>query len=216
MEIIGKHQQPFRLFHVFRFLLFHRHQLINRIENLLLDTGSGIQGILGDDPVNLLIHSFCSSVSVAICIAQYPVLPIKQHIIHRPGINSHGLRHFSRCLAGLQPRFDLFKQPGDIPAQMTILFIHTVFKPVDLFQLYSAVFQMPQNMPAAGSSDIHRKIIFSHNLPLPSRDLAPLFVIPTSLSLLYSFAVLFFRTVIANLPSLFAGAFFTASLTYYA
>ena len=45
---------------------------------------------------------------------------------------------------------------------MAVLFLHPVFKTVYLLKNDPSVLHMSQDMAAAGGSDIHCKIIFSH------------------------------------------------------
>ena len=101
MEIIRQHQKLHGLLHVFRLLLFHRHELVDGVEHLLLDSRPCIQLRLRNNGIDLLVHSLRPSVTVAIGIADYVVLFIQKHIIHRPGVDSHALWNLSRRPAGL-------------------------------------------------------------------------------------------------------------------
>ena len=139
-----------------------RHQLIDRIEHLLLDTGSRIQILFRNDLIYFFVHSVHTGITIAICISEHLIIFIEQHIIHRPGIDPHAHRNLADLLTFLNTGFDLPKQMLCIPASVTVLFYHTVLKTMYLLQNDLPVFDRAQNMPSAGCPDIHRKIVISH------------------------------------------------------
>ena len=162
VKIVRDHQDRLRLFQIFRMGLFHRHELIDRIEDLLLDAGPRIQIILRDHFIDFLIHSLCAAVTVSDRIAQDMVILIEQHVIHAPGINSHRYRDLADLFTLLQSVFDLGDQAVHIPAKRTVLIVHSVRETVHFLELHLAVLHAGEHVASAGCADINGQIIFLH------------------------------------------------------
>ena len=132
-KIIRQHQKCLRLFHNLRGLLFHCHKLINRIKNLLLNTGSGIQFRLRQYFRHFRIHSVSTVISVAVSISQNLIFFIQQYIIHSPGVDCHADRKLAQFFAFFHSVQNLTEQPLHIPQKLAVLMIHSVFETVDFF-----------------------------------------------------------------------------------
>ena len=159
MKIIRKHQKRLCLFQVFRVLLLYRHQLINRIKQLLLNPGDGIQFCFRDMLIHQLVHSLCAAVPITICLPDQLIILIEQHIIQRPCIDSDARRNFSDLPAALHPRQNLGKQPLRIPYEMSVPLLQPVLKSIHLLQPKLPILDPAQHMPSAGCSNVNCQII---------------------------------------------------------
>ena len=165
MQIIRYHQKRFCLLHLFRCLLFYSHQLINRIEWLLLNAGAQIKFLLTDHFINFLIQPLCSVITVSDCITNPLILCIQKHKIYRPGVYADTLRKFSEFRTFFHSGNNLSKQLIHIPGKMPVLHFHSVSETVYFFQNHFSLFPVSQDQSSAGSPDIHCKIIFHAILP---------------------------------------------------
>ena len=170
LEVIRDHQHGFCLFQLLLIIFLYRHQLIDRVENLFLDSGSCIQSSQRNLFIHLFIHSICTAVSVTCCIPQNLVIFIQQYIVYRPGIDRHGYRNFPQLFTYFQSVFDFCKQTLYIPAESPVFFCHSIRETVYLFQLHFPVFHTCQHMTATGCANVNSQIIFIHFLP-PFRTL---------------------------------------------
>ena len=109
MEIIRNHQHGFCLCKGIRVLLFHRHKLIDGVEDLFLYPGPCIQFFLRNELVHLCIHSRSPVVPVSHRITDHPILVIQKYIIHCPGIDPHADRQLSELFTALHSLFDMGK-----------------------------------------------------------------------------------------------------------
>ena len=134
VEIIRNEQKGFRLLHIFRLLLLYRHQLKDGIEHHLLDSRPLIQFHFRDPAVYFLIHAIRPAVPVAYHVPDHLVILIQQDIVHAPGVDSHARRELPDLFTLLYSIFNVFEQPFIIPAKAAVLFGHSIFKPIDLFQ----------------------------------------------------------------------------------
>ena len=159
MEIVRCVEQGFRLFQIVRMCFFHRHQLINRIENGLLNAGAGVKLVQGDDLIDLIIHAFCPVIPVADIISDRLILFIQQNKIHAPGIHAHTAGDFPDLAAFLQPGDDLPENTVMLPAEFPVFFHHSVLKTVNLLKLHLPVFHPSEHDTAAGRSHIHCCVI---------------------------------------------------------
>ena len=159
MEIVRNHQHGLRLCKVLGMLFLYCHQLIDRVENLLLNAGSGVEILGRDQLVNLLVHSLGAAVTVGHRIAQHLILLVQQHKVHTPGIDSQAGRNLVLFRALLHTVFDLGEKLLQIPAEVSVHIGHTVVKAVDLLENHLSVLHMAQNVPAAGGADVDSKII---------------------------------------------------------
>ena len=162
MKVIRDHQQGLRTGKCLRLFLFHRHQLIDGVEYLLLDSSPFIQGLRRNDFVYLFVHALCPVIPVADCVSQPLSVSVQQDKIHRPGVDSHTARNLSQRRALLHSHLDLVKQGFHIPAEMAVSFHHAVFKTVDLFQTNCSVLHCAEDMTAAGCANVHCKVIVLH------------------------------------------------------
>ena len=155
VEIIRNHQKRSGFLQVFRIRLFHCHQLIDGIENLLLDACPFIQVFMRNYLVYFLVHAIRTAVTVSHCIAKNIVILIQKDIIHAPCINGHGYRNFADLFTFLQSVLNLCKQAVHIPAQSTVLIIHPIWEAVHFFELHLPVHDAPQHVSSAGCPNIN-------------------------------------------------------------
>ena len=148
--------------------LFHRHQLVNGVEALLLDAGAGVKLLHGDEFGYFPVHAGGAGIPVGNRVPQHLSILIQQDEIHAPGVDAHGGRDLPQFLAAFHAVYDLCKEPFKIPAEMAVFFRNAVFKAVDLLQDDFPVLDGAQNVAAAGRADIHSQCIasFHHWFPL--------------------------------------------------
>ena len=162
VEVIRDHQDRLRLFQIFRMGLLYSHELVDRVEDLFLDTGPCIQIILRNNFIYFLVHSLCTAVSVSCCIAQNVVVLIEKNIINAPCIDTHGNRDLADLFTLLETVFDLRDQTLYIPAQRSVLIVHSVRETIHFLKLHLSVFHAGKHMASAGCTDINGQIILFH------------------------------------------------------
>ena len=162
VEIIRDHQDCFRLFQIFRMGLFYSHELIDRVEDLFLDACPCIQVILRNNFIHFLIHALCAAVAVSHRIAKNVIVLVEENIIHTPCIDTHGNRDLADLLTLFETVFDLRDQALYIPAQRSVLIVHSVRETIHFFKLHLSVFHAGEHMASAGCTDINGQIILFH------------------------------------------------------
>ena len=177
MEIIRDHQDALRLLQVLRMRLFHCHELIDGIKDLLLDPGPSVQLILGDHLIHFLVHALCAAVTVSHGIAKDPVILIEQHIVNAPCVDGHGNRDLANLFTFFKAIFDLRKKTVHIPAEGAVLIVHPVGETVHLFELHLPVLHAGKHVAPAGCPDINSQIISVHLLCLLLRLSLSVFII---------------------------------------
>ena len=155
MEVIRYMKKCLRLLQILRMFLLNCHQLIYSVEDCFLDTGSCIQIFQGNCLVNFLVHSLCTMITVAYCIAKNLVVLVKKHKVNTPGINTHAYRDLADLFTFLKTVYDLVEKAVKLPAEFSVFLNHTVLKTIDFFQDHFSVFHMSQNVTSAGCSDIY-------------------------------------------------------------
>ena len=161
MQILRNHQEMFCLRQKLRLRLFYRHELIDGIKELLLNPIAAIQLALANHPVDFLVHTTGSAVTISDGIAEQFSLLIQQDEINAPGINGKACRNAVQLPALLYACLYFAEQMFNIPAKMAIFLDQLIFKAIDFFNAYLAVFQPAQNMPPAGGTDINGQIILT-------------------------------------------------------
>ena len=168
MKIIRDHEDALSPFQVFRVGLFYRHELINCIKDLFLDSGPCIQLILRDHLIYLFVHAFCAAVPVSHRVSQDLVIFIQQHIVNAPCIDAHRNRNLPDLFTFLKTVFDLCKETVHIPAERAVLIVHSVRETVHLFKLHLAVLHAGEHVASAGRANINgflckKRTLFTKN-----------------------------------------------------
>ena len=155
MEIIRYMKHSFSLFQIFRMFCLHSHQLIYRVENCFLNTGTCIKILKRNRLIYFLIHTFISVITISNCISKNLVVLIHQYKVNAPGINTHAYRNLADLFTFLKTIYDLGEKAVKLPAELSILLNHAVLKTIDFFQDHFSVFHMSQNVTSTGCSDIY-------------------------------------------------------------
>ena len=162
MQIIRNMKERLSLFQIFRMRLLDSHQLIDRVEDCFLNTGSGIKIVEGDGLVDFIVHAVGTMIAISDRIAEDLLVLVQKNKVNAPGIHAHADRDLADLFAFLQSVDHFAEDPVKFPAEFSVLFDHTVFKTVDLLEDHLSVFQMSENMTSAGCADIYCQIICCH------------------------------------------------------
>ena len=163
------------------------HQLVDRVERCLHDSGSFVEFFRRKKLFQFPVHPLCSAVTVSVSLSQYLPIAVRQHIVYAPGVDSNAERLQSLFRTLFKPGQNLGKDMLIIPAQRSIDSDHAIFKSMNLVQSQMPVFHAAADQPAAGSAQVNSQIVVSHVfLPLTiiSGHRAPI-----ALSLSVSFVV---------------------------
>ena len=155
IEVFRDHQHPFGILKLLGMLPLQSHELVNRIEWLVLYAGSGIQFVRWNDCVYILLHSLCAVISVGHRIPDDRIHSIQKHIIHRPGVNSHGFRDLSDSLTLLKTAEDTVPQVIHIPAVVSFPDHLMVVETLHFLQNDFSFLLMAQNVPPGGRADVN-------------------------------------------------------------
>ena len=160
--IIRRHEKRIRLFKLFRAFLLQSGKLIDSVEYLFCDAGPGIEVFLRDNLIDFSVNLGSSVIPVSDGIPDpFPGF-IDQNIVNTPGINPHIGGNFPKLRTLFHSLFDVGKEQVGVPALVAVDFLHSVFEAKDFFQHDLSVFQMAQDVPAAGGADVNRKKILFH------------------------------------------------------
>ena len=129
--------------------LLYSHKLVDCIEDLFLDAGPCIQVVLRDNLVHFLVHAFCAAVSVSHRIAEDVVVFVQQHIVNSPCVDPHGYRNLADLFTLFQSVLDLRDQAFHIPAERTVLIVHSVRKTVHFLELHLPVLHAGEHVASA-------------------------------------------------------------------
>ena len=108
-------------------------------------------------------HALGALIAVGDGVAQTLAVLVQQHKVHRPGVNADGGGGVARVVGGFQAVENLPRQGFDVPAKVTVLAVHAVFKAVDLPQYQLALLHRAHDVPPAGRADIHCQSTGLHN-----------------------------------------------------
>ena len=161
MEIIRHQQHGLCLCKLFGLFHFQGHKLVDGIEDRFLDACAGIEFVLGDDLVYFLVHPLGAPVPVSNRVADALSALVQQHKVHPPGVHAHADGNLAKFPAFLQAQLDLREQFVHIPDILAVFLHHPIGEAVHFLQYHPSVFQMSQDMAAAGGADINGEIIFA-------------------------------------------------------
>ena len=141
-------------------LVLKGEQLIERVERLTLNAGTGID--LGR--IHNLVGNFVDAVSAGIAvgnrIADDLVVLVEQHEINAPGINTDGGRSLSSLiLDGAQACDNMVEQSLNVPAVVTVYALLLVIEAVDLLVGHLAVLDPASKNATARGTDIDRCVM---------------------------------------------------------
>ena len=163
VKIVRDHQHCLSPLELLRMFFLKSHELVDRVEELLLDAGARVELLRGNDFVHKFVGFFGAAVSVGDGVADRISVLVDQDEIYGPGVNADGLRYFASLFAGLKTSENSAPEIVHIPAVVAVLVYLFVVKAVHLFQNNSAVLDMAENVAAAGCADVNRKIVFCHS-----------------------------------------------------
>ncbi len=151
IQIFRHEQQTFGSAHLLR----HGAQLINRVEGLRLGAGAAVLLLGGEDFCGRLPDAVGSAVPVGYRVADRPALPVDKDKINAPGVDPDKVGCTVQLCRPAKPLQNLPREVVQIPAEVPILLLHPVFKPIYLPELKPAALHPAQDVPAAGRADIN-------------------------------------------------------------
>ena len=89
----------------------------------------------------------------------------QKHIVHRPGVNGQAFDLRISCKRCADTLFDMGKHAVDVPFQMSVHPLHTVWKAVDFFRVDPAAVHPADNMSPGRCADVDGKKFLLHNVP---------------------------------------------------
>ena len=99
--------------------------------------------------MNFLNRFFRSRISVRKYVSDNVIVLIQQRVIHAPGIYTHAYRDFANFFTFLKSVLDFLEKSVKLPAKLSVLFYHSIFKTMYLFQFHLSVLQMSQDQSSA-------------------------------------------------------------------
>ena len=154
---VRNHQKPFGFRQQRGIRLFHRRQLVNRVEGEKLDARPAKQFRSGHDRKQLFHHAFRMAIAVMVRIAQKFPVGAEEPEIDRPGIDAEALR-LNAAMFGLeQPLFHFMVQTQNIPIQPPAHRHGIVGKPVDFLRDDAPPVQSSEQRAAAACAEIIRQ-----------------------------------------------------------
>ena len=130
---VGQHQQCLRCVQCGVVLPLAAVKLIDGVEIHGCDARAGKER-REIDRLPDLRHILVDRIAVRARIGQQLAVLVKQAIVHAPGVDSHAYWDLPNLFTLLYSIFNVFEQPFIIPAKAAVLFGHSIFKPIDLFQ----------------------------------------------------------------------------------
>lgn len=155
MEIIRYMKHSFSLFQIFRMFCLHSHQLIYRVENCFLDTGTCIKILKRNCLIYFLIHAFISVITISYCISKNLVVLIHQYKVNAPGINAHAYRNLADLFTFLKAILNFLEKSVKLPAKLAVFLYHSVLKTMNFLKLHFSILKMSKDQTSAGSTDIY-------------------------------------------------------------
>ena len=155
MEIIRHMKKCLCLFQIFRMFCLHSHQLIYRVENCFLNTGTCIKILKRNCLIYFLIHAFISVITISYCISKNIVIFVQKYEVNAPCVHAHTYRNLANFFTFLQTIYYLFEKTVKFPAEFSVFLYHSILKTIDFFQNHFSVFHMSKDMTSAGCSDIY-------------------------------------------------------------
>ena len=136
--------------------------MVNRVERLVLDAGTGVKFCKRQNGLQFLPHGGSAAIAVSNGIPDRGTIGIQKQKVNSPGINTDRCGRIACIVGGFQPLDHILNQAFHIPAKVTVLFNQAVFKAVDFMQGHNTMLHGANNVPAAGCSDIYSKITGLH------------------------------------------------------
>ena len=112
-------------------LLQNGHHLINRIVCLFGNTGYVIMLIKRELLLQYFVHSLRALVTIGNDISNNPTFMIQQNKVNSPCIDANAHRKETLIMCSAQALNYMLHKSINIPAQMSILFMHTIGETID-------------------------------------------------------------------------------------
>ena len=166
VQVIGHHQERFGGGQLLRVLFFERHQLVDRVERLVLDAGAGV--VVGKGQAVFLFQRLADALGALVAVgdgvADALIVRIQQHKIDGPGVDADGRGGKTCVVCSLQAVDDLLREGVDVPAEVAVLAVDAVFEAVDLLQGDFSVLHGAYDVPPAGRADVDCQCTGLHKL----------------------------------------------------
>ena len=131
-----------------RMFFLQGHELVDRVEELLLDAHLFVEELCGDGFIYDRVHALCAPVVVGDRVADKLVIFIEKDKIDGPGVDADRLRDLPERFQGLEATEDSGPEVVHVPAVMPVLMDLLIVEAEDLFKDDFSVFHAAKDVAA--------------------------------------------------------------------